>query len=345
MSGCNPSALAVWWGVAAGVGGSIIFGIIFVCIYYVARDNVFQGKNRNIFKGAIAWFAGALIAIFAFAMLRYRGWEDKIKRKLEAKIQAVRAWGRVGRSRPSGRWSVAARHSTRLTPPCKHAFAHLLSHTNCTQGSHLYRPRIVAVFPYPDHSCLVPISVVQELEKKKNGGVDVEQPPEPTTRLGRAKARARSCLTTTTAPVTKAVGACWGATTHCTESCVASIAHTFGAGCQSVTNCCSRGLHKATGGRLGSTAEQQEEAAQQKAATTELGVTDAELQTVLTAKDTAGIFILIFATVLREGIESVVFLAGVGNAKPSSLPLPGIVGIICGVLLGVFLYYSGRQVG
>ncbi|GFH09993.1 iron transporter Ftr1, partial [Haematococcus lacustris] len=57
-----------------------------------------------------------------------------------------------------------------------------------------------------------------------------------------------------------------------------------------------------------------------------------------------GIFMIVFVTVLREGIESVIFLAGVGNAKPSSLPLPGLVGFACGVAAGMFLYYSGRQV-
>lgn len=35
-----------------------------------------------IFKGVVAWIASIFIAFLAFAMLRYKGWEDKWARKL-----------------------------------------------------------------------------------------------------------------------------------------------------------------------------------------------------------------------------------------------------------------------
>ena len=35
-----------------------------------------------IFKGVVAWVAAIFITFLAFAMLRYKGWEDKWARKL-----------------------------------------------------------------------------------------------------------------------------------------------------------------------------------------------------------------------------------------------------------------------
>ena len=54
-----------------------------------------------------------------------------------------------------------------------------------------------------------------------------------------------------------------------------------------------------------------------------------------------GIFILAFTTTLREGLEAVVFIAGVSASLPvSSIPIPAVVGIIMGVTVGVLLYYT-----
>lgn len=53
-------------------------------------------------------------------------------------------------------------------------------------------------------------------------------------------------------------------------------------------------------------------------------------------------FILPFITVLREGLEAIVFVGGVGLTSPaSSFPIPVITGLISGILVGVALYYSG----
>lgn len=50
-------------------------------------------------------------------------------------------------------------------------------------------------------------------------------------------------------------------------------------------------------------------------------------------------FILPFVTVLREGVEAVVFVAGVSfQAPPSAVPLPVIAGIATGSLVGWVLY-------
>lgn len=58
-------------------------------------------------------------------------------------------------------------------------------------------------------------------------------------------------------------------------------------------------------------------------------------------------FILPFVTVLREGLEAVVFVAGAGvttvNSKATSFPLPVVCGLICGLLVGAFIFYGGSH--
>lgn len=57
-------------------------------------------------------------------------------------------------------------------------------------------------------------------------------------------------------------------------------------------------------------------------------------------------FILPFITTLREGLEAVVFVGGVGisEASAKAFPLPIICGIIAGIAVGMFLYYGGSAV-
>jgi high-affinity iron transporter len=50
-------------------------------------------------------------------------------------------------------------------------------------------------------------------------------------------------------------------------------------------------------------------------------------------------FILPFITVLREGIEAIVFLAGVSFSSPAtSIPLPVVVGLLAGIVVGYIIY-------
>lgn len=56
-------------------------------------------------------------------------------------------------------------------------------------------------------------------------------------------------------------------------------------------------------------------------------------------------FILPFITCLREGLEAVVFVGGVGlNSPATSFPLPVICGLIAGIAVGYMLYYFGSTV-
>jgi high-affinity iron transporter len=50
-------------------------------------------------------------------------------------------------------------------------------------------------------------------------------------------------------------------------------------------------------------------------------------------------FILPFITVLREGLEAVVFVGGVSLGEPaSSFPLAVFCGLFCGITIGYFVY-------
>ena len=50
-------------------------------------------------------------------------------------------------------------------------------------------------------------------------------------------------------------------------------------------------------------------------------------------------FVLPFVTVLREGLEAVIFVGGISLSEPaSSFPLAVVVGVLCGVLVGYFIY-------
>ncbi|KAF3481106.1 plasma membrane iron permease [Arthroderma uncinatum] len=56
-------------------------------------------------------------------------------------------------------------------------------------------------------------------------------------------------------------------------------------------------------------------------------------------------FILPFVTVLREGLEAVVFIGGVSlGASASSIPIPTIAGVIAGSAIGYMIYKGGNFV-
>ncbi|ELU42616.1 putative iron permease FTR1 [Rhizoctonia solani AG-1 IA] len=56
------------------------------------------------------------------------------------------------------------------------------------------------------------------------------------------------------------------------------------------------------------------------------------------------LFILPFITVLREGLEAVVFVGGVSlGQSATSIPLAAIIGLICGLLVGYLIYATSSR--
>ncbi|KIJ51821.1 hypothetical protein M422DRAFT_98998, partial [Sphaerobolus stellatus SS14] len=56
------------------------------------------------------------------------------------------------------------------------------------------------------------------------------------------------------------------------------------------------------------------------------------------------LFILPFITVLREGMEAVVFVGGVSLGEPAtSIPIAAIVGILCGLICGFLIYFFASR--
>lgn len=76
----------VWFGALLGVGISVILGIIFVLVFYLANTKLFSDQASMIFKGCICWLAAILITVVSFAMLKFYNLERKWKRKLESQL-------------------------------------------------------------------------------------------------------------------------------------------------------------------------------------------------------------------------------------------------------------------
>ncbi|KAJ3115718.1 hypothetical protein HDU96_000130 [Phlyctochytrium bullatum] len=64
------------------------------------------------------------------------------------------------------------------------------------------------------------------------------------------------------------------------------------------------------------------------------------------ARSLHGMFLIPFVTVLREGLEGVIFLAGIAISEPlSTIPLSGLAGLLLGLLLGLGIYQTGSYLG
>jgi high-affinity Fe2+/Pb2+ permease len=79
----------VWLGALSGVGVSVAFGIVFVIIFYVAKNQLFSGSGRFIFQGLLCYTAACLITVLAFAMLRFMNYEKKWERRLNEAAEKV----------------------------------------------------------------------------------------------------------------------------------------------------------------------------------------------------------------------------------------------------------------
>ena len=56
------------------------------------------------------------------------------------------------------------------------------------------------------------------------------------------------------------------------------------------------------------------------------------------------IFLVIFSTVVREGLKTAVFIGCVGTSSWKSIPLAAFVGVILGLLAGLLIVHGGRRI-
>ena len=72
-------------------------------------------------------------------------------------------------------------------------------------------------------------------------------------------------------------------------------------------------------------------------------LTESEMEQV--AGTNTEIFLVIFTTVVREGLETAIFIGGVGaGALWTSLPMSAFVGVVLGMGTGLAIVYGGRKV-
>ena len=65
--------------------------------------------------------------------------------------------------------------------------------------------------------------------------------------------------------------------------------------------------------------------------------------TSLTSFSKYGFVMLTFSIIMREGLESVIFIAGIGGGDPQSLLVPGLVGILVGSIVGFIIFKSSGK--
>ncbi len=73
----------MWAGALSGVALAILCGIVFICLFYVAQQQVFKGKGRTIFEAFLMLVASYFVTLLAILMLKYKGYEQKWQAKLE----------------------------------------------------------------------------------------------------------------------------------------------------------------------------------------------------------------------------------------------------------------------
>ncbi|KAL2622004.1 hypothetical protein R1flu_002209 [Riccia fluitans] len=74
-------------------------------------------------------------------------------------------------------------------------------------------------------------------------------------------------------------------------------------------------------------------------------VTTDSVQKHTSTKSKYTLFLIPFTVVVREGVEAVIFLGGIGlEGSGNTYPLAAVTGAICGILIGYLLYRGGNHV-
>ncbi|GLI69194.1 hypothetical protein VaNZ11_013763 [Volvox africanus] len=316
---------SVWYGVAAGVGVSIVFGVVFIAVYYTAKNNLFSGKNRDWFKGVISWIAAVLITILGFAMLRFLGWESKWKRKLAAamaeKIPEVAPAPSTDMGGADHALDTAAVVTTTTNNNTNNNNSEpvLVSTRHSSSESEEASP--MAAGP-PSASPLAPPAQHQSGGLTSPTLVTMSSSYTSPTAAHGKKAISNALVSTGTA-----IGA------DKRGEILVSMKYTV-----------RDDNHVDAEAPITKQLSDSDDMDTEGKAVVAAPKLDPVDHSPPTRRENLNIFFLVFTTVMREGIESVVFLGGLANVKLTAIPLPAFVGIVCGCLVGVFLYYSGKQV-
>ncbi|RIA89852.1 ferric iron permease FTR1-like protein [Glomus cerebriforme] len=72
----------IWIGTAAGLGTSLLIGVIFVIIFYTLEKNLWE-DSEAAWEGAFSLVASVVITIMSLSMLRVKHWKTKWEGKLQ----------------------------------------------------------------------------------------------------------------------------------------------------------------------------------------------------------------------------------------------------------------------
>ena len=71
---------------------------------------------------------------------------------------------------------------------------------------------------------------------------------------------------------------------------------------------------------------------------------ESDVMTTLSDSDRYALFLMAFTATLREGVEAVVFIVGVSQGNPTSIPIPGCLGLILGALFSWFVFFGAKPI-
>mmetsp|Transcript_21305 Transcript_21305/g.27958 ORF Transcript_21305/g.27958 Transcript_21305/m.27958 type:complete len:351 (+) Transcript_21305:222-1274(+) len=79
----------VWIGTAIGLGLAILMGIIFISIFYAAKNNLFTGEAEALFEGVLMLLACAIITVLGTSMIKMASKMAKYEKKMSQKVKEV----------------------------------------------------------------------------------------------------------------------------------------------------------------------------------------------------------------------------------------------------------------
>jgi high-affinity iron transporter len=73
----------VWMGAGAGILASIVIGVVFILLFYLAKNAAISGGGQNLLESILRLVACAVITALAFGMTKIMNMSGKFRAKLE----------------------------------------------------------------------------------------------------------------------------------------------------------------------------------------------------------------------------------------------------------------------